>query len=117
MGDLFNYAAPGEEEAFNSENAFIDSSCWRNHSSTEQYEVQQIDANLLRLTDGGYEEDVSAYCFYVRRNYKKGEQVSLIVLFYIINMNVLKILACIMIDFNIYIVLNDQFKSHGFKYE
>ncbi|GFS39455.1 hypothetical protein Acr_00g0063120 [Actinidia rufa] len=77
VGDLFNYAAPGEEEAFNSENAFIDSSCWRNHSSTEQYEVEQIDANLLRLTDGGYEEDVSAYCFYARRNYKKGEQVLL----------------------------------------
>ncbi|KAL6993295.1 hypothetical protein U1Q18_011410 [Sarracenia purpurea var. burkii] len=87
VGDLFNYAAPGEE-AFNSEDAFVESSSWRNASSlqvnfswnweiTEQYVVEQSDTNLLRLIDGGYEDDVSAYCFYARRNYKKGEQVAL----------------------------------------
>ncbi|KAL7192730.1 hypothetical protein ACSBR2_024531 [Camellia fascicularis] len=89
VGDLFNYAAPGEED-FDSEDPFVseDSSSRRNASSvqvnfswngdtTEQFDVEQIDPDLLRLTDGGYEDDVSAYCFYARRNYKKGEQVLL----------------------------------------
>ncbi|KAF7135514.1 hypothetical protein RHSIM_Rhsim08G0021900 [Rhododendron simsii] len=57
VGDLFNYAAPGED-ALDSEDSFLD-------------------VNLLRLTDGGYEKDVSAYCFYTRKNYQKGEQVLL----------------------------------------
>ncbi|KAI8540962.1 hypothetical protein RHMOL_Rhmol08G0025800 [Rhododendron molle] len=84
VGDLFNYAAPGED-ALDSEDSFVtdDRSSWRNASSiwngetTEQYDVEQLDVNLLRLTDGGYEKDVSAYCFYSRKNYQKGEQVLL----------------------------------------
>ncbi|KAF5957941.1 hypothetical protein HYC85_005166 [Camellia sinensis] len=89
VGDLFNYAAPGEED-FDSEDPFVseDSSSRKNASSmqvnfswngdtTEQFDVEQIDPNLPRLTDGGYEDNVSAYCFYARRNYKKGEQVLL----------------------------------------
>ncbi|KAG5534400.1 hypothetical protein RHGRI_022500 [Rhododendron griersonianum] len=85
MGDLFNYAAPAED-ALDSEDSFVtdDRSSWRNASSslwngetTEQYDVEQLDVNLLRLTDGGYEKDVSAYCFYARKNYQKGEQVLL----------------------------------------
>lgn len=91
VGDLFNYAAPGED-ALDSEDSFVtdDRSSWRNASSslwngetTEQYDVEQLDVNLLRLTDGGYEKDVSAYCFYARKNYQKGEQVSVIVLVFV----------------------------------
>lgn len=88
VGDLFNYDAPGED-ALDSGDSFVtdDPSDWRSASSslwngdtTEQYDVEQLDVHLFRLTDGGYEEDVSAYCFYARRNYQKGEQVSLIIL-------------------------------------
>ncbi|CAL5371485.1 unnamed protein product [Camellia sinensis] len=50
---------------------------WASANTTEQFDVEQIDPNLLRLTDGDYEDDVSAYCFYARRNYKKGEQILL----------------------------------------
>lgn len=52
MGDLFNYAAPSDDS-------------------------EQCVGHSQRLTDGGYEEDIAAYCFYARRNYKKGEQVLL----------------------------------------
>lgn len=87
VGDLFNYAAPGED-ALDSEESFVTDhpSSWNassplwNGETTEQYDVEQLDANLLRLTDGGYEEDVSAYCFYARKNYQKGEQVSVDIL-------------------------------------
>ncbi|KAA8530720.1 hypothetical protein F0562_005346 [Nyssa sinensis] len=85
VGDLFNYAAPGEEPS-NSE----DSSSWNAPSlgvislwkgdATEKLNAeqeQQVNGNAQRLTDGGYEEDVAAYCFYARRNYRKGEQVLL----------------------------------------
>ncbi|KAH7850870.1 hypothetical protein Vadar_003980 [Vaccinium darrowii] len=85
VGDLFNYDAPGED-ALDSGDSFVtdDPSDWRSASSslwngdtTEQYDGEQLDVHLFRLTDGGYEEDVSAYCFYARRNYQKGEQVLL----------------------------------------
>lgn len=36
---------------------------------------EQLDAHSQRFTDGGFNEDVAAYCFYARKNYKKGEQV------------------------------------------
>lgn len=73
VGDLFNYSPPGEEA--NSEY----SSNWRTQNSdiTDQCNVEHSNENLLRLTDGGYDEDTSAYCFYARRNYNKGEQVLL----------------------------------------
>ncbi|XVF20462.1 hypothetical protein REPUB_Repub12eG0002300 [Reevesia pubescens] len=48
VGDLFNYAAPGEDP---------------HHSE--------------RLTDAAYEEDAAAYCFYAKKDYKMGEQVLL----------------------------------------
>ncbi|XP_019052701.1 PREDICTED: protein SET DOMAIN GROUP 40 isoform X4 [Nelumbo nucifera] len=48
VGDFFNYAAPEEAMPCSED---------------------------LRLTDGGYEEDISAYCFYARKSYKIGEQV------------------------------------------
>ncbi|XAR58107.1 Histone-lysine N-methyltransferase [Bertholletia excelsa] len=87
VGDFFNYAAPGEEE-FDSGDAFVSEDSSRSRSSMQeqsscngetrqQFDVEEGDSNLLRLTDGGYEESTSAYCFYARRNYKKGEQVLL----------------------------------------
>ncbi|XP_042393864.1 protein SET DOMAIN GROUP 40-like [Zingiber officinale] len=59
IGDLFNYAAPDEEH------------------SPENSEDTHPDVPVSRLTDGGYEESKSSYCFYARKNYKQGEQVLL----------------------------------------
>ncbi|XP_024027484.1 protein SET DOMAIN GROUP 40 [Morus notabilis] len=59
VGDLFNYVAPGEED------------------SAHTLDLEQLDSHSQRLTDGGFEEDVVAYCFYARRHYEKGEQVLL----------------------------------------
>ncbi|KAF8389622.1 hypothetical protein HHK36_024141 [Tetracentron sinense] len=63
VGDFFNYAAPGEE--------FLCS------EDVEKLDARQSDDHIQRLTDGGYEENVAAYCFYARKRYKKGEQVLL----------------------------------------
>lgn len=81
MGDLFNYAVPGDE-AFNFEGL----ECPHHLSgSTATYRLSKDTTHLSdmvppichseRLTDGGFEEDVAAYCFYARKNYKIGEQV------------------------------------------
>ncbi|KAI4321227.1 hypothetical protein MLD38_034632 [Melastoma candidum] len=73
VGDLFNYAAPGEsttESTFTQDLHHGDNGC--NHMLADD----QSDANS-RLTDGGYEEAVAAYCFYARQHYEKGEQVLL----------------------------------------
>ncbi|KAG4955120.1 hypothetical protein JHK87_040714 [Glycine soja] len=59
VGDLFNYDAPGIEP-----------------SGIEDLD-QQLDSHSWRLTDGGFEEDANAYCFYAREHYKKGDQVLL----------------------------------------
>ncbi|KAK4837822.1 hypothetical protein QYF36_008707 [Acer negundo] len=79
VGDLFNYAAPGEES-----NGFGDaegcahaSSSLPEGDSSDILVSEKISANLQRLTDGRFEEDVNSYCFYARENYKKGEQVLL----------------------------------------
>uniref|UniRef100_F6HFX2 SET domain-containing protein n=1 Tax=Vitis vinifera TaxID=29760 RepID=F6HFX2_VITVI len=61
VGDFYNYAAPGEEPCG-----------WEDLKDAEQDDVLS-----QRLTDGGYKEDLAAYCFYARKNYKKGEQVLL----------------------------------------
>jgi hypothetical protein len=55
VGDLFNYAAPGEETLGSDE--------------------EQFDPHFQRLTDAGFDEAVAAYCFYARQDYKKGQQV------------------------------------------
>ncbi|KAK9062131.1 hypothetical protein SSX86_019316 [Deinandra increscens subsp. villosa] len=60
VGDFFNYAAPEEEQVLSEDLAAAD-----------------MAAKPLRLTDGVFEEEYAAYCFYARRNYKKGEQVLL----------------------------------------
>ena len=58
VGDFFNYAAPDEEQHLSEDSTNTD-----------------MGAKLLRLTDGVFEEKYDAYCFYARRDYKKGEQV------------------------------------------
>ncbi|CAN6464108.1 unnamed protein product [Victoria cruziana] len=56
VGDLFNYDAPGIDAPT------LDS---------------ELNEDFNRLTDGGYEEDTNAYCFYARQSYSRGEQVLL----------------------------------------
>ncbi|WCJ25122.1 SET domain group 40 [Euphorbia peplus] len=83
VGDLFNYAVPGEESS-----SFATVESWTNTSvlqdgslssgnSRSNVSVEGYDAHMQRLTDGGFDEDIAAYCFYARKNYKKGEQVLL----------------------------------------
>ncbi|KAK9285616.1 hypothetical protein L1049_024812 [Liquidambar formosana] len=81
VGDFFNYAPPGEEllgfddlSSCRYTASLQVSSLW-NGNITEDLVSQQSDDPLQRLSDGGYEEDVAAYCFYARKNYKKGEQL------------------------------------------
>ncbi|CAH9133531.1 unnamed protein product [Cuscuta epithymum] len=64
VGDFFNYDAPGSHGVENSEDLFNGSD---EHSMT----------TVTRLIDAEYEEDLTAYCFYARRNYRKGEQILL----------------------------------------
>lgn len=74
VGDFFNYAAPGEETS-NSEDQAAGKAFYLQEDSTLKSETQLASAH--RLIDAGYEEDVSSYCFYARRNYCKGDQVLL----------------------------------------
>ncbi|KAE8659333.1 Protein SET DOMAIN GROUP 40 [Hibiscus syriacus] len=67
VGDLFNYAAPTEES-----DSFEDVDNWKNEHAKDE-----LDMHSQRLTDGGYEEDAAAYCFYAKKNYDEGEQVLL----------------------------------------
>ncbi|KAK1322440.1 Protein SET DOMAIN GROUP 40 [Acorus calamus] len=71
IGDLFNYAAP--EESCTDNEDLSEASI----SSSQMLNSERHDEKFQRLTDGGYEEDVNAYCFYARKRYKKGEQVLL----------------------------------------
>ncbi|XVF71029.1 hypothetical protein PTKIN_Ptkin12aG0001900 [Pterospermum kingtungense] len=68
VGDLFNYSAPAE-----------DLSGFENVDNLpSEYAKDDLDtSHSQRLTDGGYEEDAAAYCFYAKKNYKIGEQVLL----------------------------------------
>ncbi|KAB5560856.1 hypothetical protein DKX38_005813 [Salix brachista] len=69
VGDLFNYAAPGEESN-DLENVSIG-------DQPDDSTGDQPDIGSERLTDGGFDENMAAYCFYARKNYKKGNQVLL----------------------------------------
>ncbi|KAL3845061.1 hypothetical protein ACJIZ3_002464 [Penstemon smallii] len=60
VGDFFNYAPPDEDP------------CHLENSAEELF-----DTNTDRLTDAGYDEAVASYCFYAKRNYRKGDQVLL----------------------------------------
>lgn len=83
VGDLFNYDAPGEEssdieglEHFPSNSSIHDPNLL-NGGKNIMVDAEQFDSHSQRLTDGGFEEDVNAYCFYARAHYKKGDQVLL----------------------------------------
>ncbi|KAK7276174.1 hypothetical protein RIF29_17309 [Crotalaria pallida] len=75
VGDLFNYDAPGEEPCGveDGENLLSNSST----DVTDLVDAEQLDSHSQRLTDGGFEQDANAYCFYARAHYKKGDQVLL----------------------------------------
>ncbi|KAK7385653.1 hypothetical protein VNO78_31416 [Psophocarpus tetragonolobus] len=83
VGDLFNYDAPGEEPSGIEDSEHLLS----NTSNPDTILLSgdkniMVDADLLdshsqRLTDGGFEEEINAYCFYARAYYKKGDQVLL----------------------------------------
>lgn len=81
VGDLFNYAAPGEELAAAEvcESWLGDSLSFQSGGDKEDplLDAELYDAWSDRLTDGGYDEDVAAYCLYAKKNYKNGEQVLL----------------------------------------
>ncbi|MBA0863150.1 hypothetical protein Goshw_017345 [Gossypium schwendimanii] len=66
VGDLFNYAAPTEDP-----DSFENVENWQNEHAKDDLDIH----HSQRLTDGGYEEDVAAYCFYAKINYNVGEQV------------------------------------------
>ncbi|XP_030490439.2 protein SET DOMAIN GROUP 40 [Cannabis sativa] len=78
VGDLFNYAAPGEDLNFKMQSSsFGNYPCVNGDGPIDVLDSEQLDFHSERLTDGSFEEDVAAYCFYARRHYKKGEQVLL----------------------------------------
>ncbi|RZC26497.1 Protein SET DOMAIN GROUP 40, partial [Glycine soja] len=72
VGDLFNYDAPGMEPS-----GIEDLEHFLSNSSIHDTSLLNGDNNIMRLTDGWFEEDVNAYCFYSRAHYKKGDQVLL----------------------------------------
>ncbi|KAF9683841.1 hypothetical protein SADUNF_Sadunf04G0056000 [Salix dunnii] len=76
VGDLFNYAAPGEESN-DLENVvhLTNASSLSNGETADDFTEDQPGSE--RLTDGGFDENMAAYCFYARKNYKKGNQVLL----------------------------------------
>ncbi|WOL16853.1 hypothetical protein Cni_G25641 [Canna indica] len=83
VGDLFNYAAPDEDYCPENSESVQEITSLRNQPldhSTHDLQLDnanQSDFSMQRLTDGGYEETMSSYCFYARKGYKKGEQVLL----------------------------------------
>lgn len=85
VGDLFNYAAPGEEsvatevsESLHEDYLLQVRTSWDGDDTKDPLlETEQCDACTGRLVDGGYEEDIAAYCLYAKKNYKIGEQVLL----------------------------------------
>ncbi|ESW13964.1 hypothetical protein PHAVU_008G241400 [Phaseolus vulgaris] len=83
VGDLFNYDAPGEESSDIEDlehllsNSSIHDTNLLNGDKNIVVDAEQLDSHSQRLTDGGFEENVNAYCFYARAHYKKGDQVLL----------------------------------------
>lgn len=79
VGDLFNYTAPGVEFQDGEHTVLgrsMQSSSLCISKATEEPVSEQSDTSFQRLTDGGYEENLQAYCFYARKTYEKGEQVT-----------------------------------------
>ncbi|KAE9615081.1 putative histone-lysine N-methyltransferase chromatin remodeling SET family [Lupinus albus] len=83
VGDLFNYDAPGKEPCSVGDgedllsNSSVHVTDMSNGGNTMMVDSEQFDSHSQRLTDGGFEEDANAYCFYARAHYKKGDQVLL----------------------------------------
>ncbi|XP_061347568.1 protein SET DOMAIN GROUP 40 [Gastrolobium bilobum] len=83
VGDLFNYDAPGEEPSdiedvdYLLSRSSIHVTAVSNGDKNIMIDAEQLDSHSRRLTDGGFEEDANAYCFYARAHYKKGDQVLL----------------------------------------
>ncbi|KAJ4961061.1 hypothetical protein NE237_020971 [Protea cynaroides] len=83
VGDLFNYAAPGEEslpsEVVESwgQSSSLQVCSSLNDVTTNKSGTDVFNIHSQRLTDAEYKDDVAAYCFYARKRYKKGEQVLL----------------------------------------
>lgn len=79
VGDLFNYAAPGEGEESNigieDVEGWMPAPCLPKGDTTDVLDSEKFNDHLHRLTDGRFEEDVNSYCFYARNNYKRGKQV------------------------------------------
>lgn len=83
MGDFFNYAAPEESFLYSEDlNGQAKCSPWQStpfFNDEEKFgkplDLVSSSENMFRLTDGGYEEHNSEYCFYARKNYRAGEQV------------------------------------------
>lgn len=78
VGDLFNYAAPGEgEESIGivDVEGWMPAPCLPKGDTTDVLDSEKFNDHLHRLTDGRFEEDVNSYCFYARNNYKRGKQV------------------------------------------
>ncbi|XP_022983189.1 protein SET DOMAIN GROUP 40 isoform X1 [Cucurbita maxima] len=77
VGDLFNYAAPeGESLDIMDVSSFSQHASLNGNITTDGLHKEEQDTQRA-LTDGGFEENVSAYCFYARESYKRGEQVLL----------------------------------------
>lgn len=72
IGDLFNYDAPGGSVLNENDEVGVASKSCSSRST-----VEDVNALNERLTDGGYEENSSSYCFYAKRRYKQGEQVGI----------------------------------------
>ncbi|KAL2942847.1 Protein SET DOMAIN GROUP 40 [Bienertia sinuspersici] len=84
VGDFFNYAPPEELAATEVSKSCIEDSLlqirsFKSGDNTEDsiLDGEQCDACSGRLTDGGYEEELAAYCFYAKKHYQSGEQVLL----------------------------------------
>ncbi|XP_020529971.1 protein SET DOMAIN GROUP 40 isoform X2 [Amborella trichopoda] len=80
VGDLFNYDAPEMDACISGEleTKSMDQNSLRSDINIgEDSDAEECCENFQRLVDGGFEEDVGAYCFYARKRYKRGEQVFL----------------------------------------
>lgn len=70
IGDLFNYAAPNDDNSSTDE----DRDDMMHQETNKMLDQTDFDSSE-KLTDGGY-EDVNEYRLYARKRYRKGEQVS-----------------------------------------
>ncbi|KAL6507622.1 hypothetical protein OROGR_023817 [Orobanche gracilis] len=76
VGDYFNYMPPEEDPChLNTANVHGVTSSFERGSKEDSVE-DLPDADTDRLIDAGYDESVSCYCFYAKRYYGAGEQVT-----------------------------------------